>query len=240
MFDIGTVKAINRFPVKSFGGESLSRAELRWSGLDGDRQYAFYKAADGSRFPWLTGRALSDLVTYSARFAEPNNPRKSAVRVSAGGRDYDLRDEALRERLSAAAGEDIRLIQIGRGIFDTMPVSVMATATPPLVEAAAGVPIDPRRFRANIIIETPSGETARETQWVGGTLIFGEGPSAAKLLVSSPIDRCVMITIDPDTGARNPAILRTVVERFDNFIASRCSPAALGTIAVGDRVRLQR
>jgi hypothetical protein len=30
-----------------------------------------------------------------------------------------------------------------------------------------------------------------------------------------------------------------VVERFDNFIASRCSPAALGTIRVGDRVRLQ-
>jgi uncharacterized protein YcbX len=61
----------------------------------------------------------------------------------------------------------------------------------------------------------------------------------AKLLVSAPIDRCIMITIDPDTGQRNPAILRTVVERFDNFIASRCSPAALGTIRVGDRVRLQ-
>jgi len=238
--DIGTVKTINRFPVKSFGGESLQAAELKWSGLDGDRQYAFHKAADGSRFPWLTGRAVSQINTYVARFSEPSNPRKSEVRVKAGAEEYSLRDEALRRRLSEAAGEEVRLIQIGRGIFDTMPVSVMATATPKLVEAAAGVPIDPRRFRANLIIETPDGEPARETHWVGGTLVFGDAPDAPKLLVSAPIDRCVMITIDPDTGERNPAILRTVVETFDNFIASRCSPAALGRINVGDRVRLER
>lgn len=238
--DIGTVKQINRYPVKSFGGESLNQAELKWSGLDGDRQYAFYKEGDGSRFPWLTGRAVSALNTYTARFSEPENPRKSGVRVKAGGEEYDLRDETLRTKLSQALGEEIRLIQIGRGIFDTMPVSVMATATPPLVEAAAGVPIDPRRFRANLIIETPPGEAARETHWVGGTLVFGDGPEAARLLVSAPIDRCVMITIDPDTGERNPKILRTVVEQFDNFIASRCSPSRLGTIRVGDRVRLER
>jgi uncharacterized protein len=238
--EIGTVKQINRYPVKSFGGESLPAAELKWSGIDGDRQYAFYKEADGSRFPWLTGRAVSQLNTYTARFTEPDNPRKSEVRVKAGTEEYGLRDEALRTKLSKAVGEEVRLIQIGRGIFDTMPVSVMASATPPLVEAAAGVPIDPRRFRANLIIETPEGEAARETHWVGGTLVFGDGPEAARLLVSAPIDRCVMITIDPDTGERNPRILKTVVDRFDNFIASRCSPAALGTIKVGDRVRLER
>lgn len=240
LLDIGTVEAINRFPVKSFGGESLPSVELKWSGLDGDRQYAFYKAGDGSRFPWLTGRAVSPINTYGACFSEPDNPRKSTVRITAAGQDYDLRDETLRQRLSDAVGEEVRLIQIGRGIFDTMPISVMATATPKLVEKAAGVPIDPRRFRANLIIRTPDGEAARETRWVGGTLVFGDGPSPAKLLVSAPIDRCVMITIDPDTGERNPAILRTVVEKFDNFIASRCSPAALGRISIGDRVRLER
>lgn len=238
--DIGTVKQLNRFPVKSFAGESLKQAALKWSGIDGDRQYAFYKAGDGSRFPWLTGRAVSRINTYTARFTEPDNPRKSEVRVRLGRDEYGLRDESLRAKLSDALGEEVRLIQIGRGIFDTMPVSVMATATPLLVEAAAGVPIDPRRFRANIIIETAFGEAYRETHWVGGTLVFGEGPEAPRLLVSSPIDRCAMITIDPDTGERNPAILKTVVERFDNFIASRCSPAALGTIRVGDRVRLER
>ncbi len=238
--EIGTVKTINRFPVKSFGGEALQSAELKWSGLEGDRQYAFHKATDGSRFPWLTGRAVPKLNTYVARFTDRDNPRKSAVRISAAGRDYDLRDEVLRQRLSEAAGEEVRLIQIGRGIFDTMPVSVMATATPKLVEAATGVPIDPRRFRANIVIQTPEGEAARETHWVGGTLVFGNNPEPARLLVSAPIDRCAMITIDPDTGERNPAILRTVVEKFDNFIASRCSPAALGRINIGDRVRLER
>ncbi len=238
--DIGTVKAINRFPVKSFGGESLSSVALRWSGLDGDRQYAFYRAANGSRFPWLTGREHSPLVTFSARFENPKDPRKSPVRVTADGREHDLRDPALLTRLGEAAGEELRLIQIGRGIFDTMPVSVLATATPALIASQLGGSIDIRRFRANIVVQTSGDEAARETNWVGGTLIFGDGPEAAKLRVSAPIDRCVMISIDPDTGIRNPAILRHVVERFNNHIGSRCSPETPGTIAIGDRVRLER
>src|SRR5437660_1616921 len=127
MEQIGVVKAIYRYPVKSMGGESLPAATLRWPGIDGDRQYAFYRAANASRFPWFTGREQSELVTYSARYLEVDNPRRSAVRVSAADREWDVADPELCDHLARAAGEEIRLLQVGRGTFDSMPVSVLST-----------------------------------------------------------------------------------------------------------------
>lgn len=48
---VGHVRALNRFPVKSMAGERLDMAELDWQGIEGDRQYAFVRAANGTRFP---------------------------------------------------------------------------------------------------------------------------------------------------------------------------------------------
>jgi uncharacterized protein len=234
---IGRVAAIYRFPVKSMGGEQLRTATLRWQGIDGDRQYGFYRAANTSRFPWLTGREVAALVTYSARYLEPDNPRQSRVSIRAGGDDYDVGDAILRERLSAEAAEEIRLIQVGRGVFDAMPVSIITPPTLAQLEARCGRPIDVRRFRANIVIEPVDG-AARETDWIGRTLIFGEGPEATRLNANVAIDRCVMITIDPDTGERDPTILRRVVEDFNNEVGVRCTTDAPGPIAVGTNVYL--
>lgn len=238
MIELGTVKAICRYPVKSLQGESLATATLRWPGIDGDRQYAFLRAENRSRFPWLTGRELPELVTWSARYSDPDAPRTSPVRVVAGGCEHDVGDPELRERLSRAVGEEVRLLQVGRGTFDSMPVSVLSTATLPLIEARCGRSVDSRRFRANILIEPPDGQGPRETDWVGGTLVFGEGQQPAKLRMNLPIDRCVMITIDPETGERDPAVLRRVVQDFANEVGVRGATEATGRIAVGDRVRL--
>lgn len=237
---LGRVKAVYRYPVKSVGGETLTSATLRWPGIDGDRQYAFYRAGNASRFPWLTGREVSDLVTYSARYVQPENPRQSGVRVKTPDGEYEVGDAALREKLSRAAGEDIRLLQVGRGTFDFMPVSVISTATMGFLDAHFGTTVDIRRFRQNVLIETPDGQAYRETNWVGGTLIFGDGPKPARLRVNVPIDRCVMITIDPQTGARDPVLLRGVVEQFNNEIGVRCATEATGAISVGDTVRIVR
>lgn len=235
--EIGRVAAIHRFPVKSMGGEELKSANLRWQGIDGDRQYGFYRAANASRFPWLTGREWAEMIICSARYEKPDDPRHSPVTVTIGNDQYDVGDAGLRERLSRAAGEEIGVIQVGRGLFDAMPVSIITPATIAQVAQRCGRDIDLRRFRANIVIE-PSDGVARETDWIGKTLIFGDGPSAAKLCANVAIDRCVMITIDPDTAERNPAILRRVVEDFNNEVGVRCATGAPGTVAVGDAVYL--
>ncbi len=235
--EIGTVAALWRYPVKSMRGEALQSAELRWTGLNGDRQYAFYRAADRSRFPWLTGRTVPDLVNYVPRYDDPADPRKSALRVTApDGADFDVADETLRRRLSDIARDDIRLIQVGRGTFDSGSVSVIATATEAKLDHAFGAPLGTRRFRPNIVIRSDTAET----DWLGATLVFGDRPDSARLRLNRPIERCSFITIDPDTAAKEPRVLNMVVQYFKNEVGTYGATEAAGTILVGDRVRLIR
>jgi uncharacterized protein YcbX len=230
---IGHVAALARFPVKSMAGEPLDAAEIDWQGMEGDRQYAFVLANNATRFPWLTGRNVSEMVLHRARFADPANPRGAAVEVEApDGWRGGLRDPGLAERLAAAAREPVGLIQLGLGAYDAMPVSIASTAGHARVEAAHGSALDPRRFRINIIIESD----APESDWCGKRLAFGE--DGAELLVTSPIDRCAMITINPDTGVRDPSVLRTVAQAFGNQYGVYAAPARKGMVRLGDEVRI--
>src|ERR1700712_1478824 len=90
---LGTVLAIRRYPVKSMRAEPLEAAAFHWTGLHGDRPYAFCPAADTSDFPWLTGRVLPDLVLHSARYSNPADPGRARVRVVApDGTECDVAD----------------------------------------------------------------------------------------------------------------------------------------------------
>lgn len=239
MIEIGKVRAIYRYPVKSMRGESLPQAELRWTGINGDRQYAFVRTANGSRFPWLTAREVPELVLYRAQYADPDDPRRSALTIiTPDGNVHPVQAPELADRLSKAAGEEVRMIQIGRGVFDSMPVSVVSTATRGQVEDRHGRPVDIRRFRPNIEIEPTDRQT--ETSWLAGSLVFGSGPDPARLRINCPIERCAMIAVDPDTASRDPTLVKTVVQNFGNEIGVYAAIEARGTISVGDTVRLVR
>jgi uncharacterized protein len=233
---IGHVTALARFPVKSMAGEPLDVAEIDWQGVEGDRQYAFHQTANPTRFPWFTGRDHSEMVLHRARFADPANPRGAPVDVMApDGWRGPINDPALAERLTQASGKPVALIQLGIGAYDAMPVSIASTAGHALVEAAHGGVLDPRRFRINITIASD----APESEWCGARLAFG-AEDGAELLVAAPIARCAMITIDPDTGERDPSVLRTVAQRFDNHYGVYASTARKGLVRRGDPVRALR
>jgi len=230
---VGTVKAIYRYPVKSMAGESLRSATVGASGLAGDRRYVIHRLSDQVQFPVLTARELSALVTWRAHYRDASD-LQHPVRISSPEGDWDITDPALGEHLTRAAQEEVAMAGVDVGLFDTMPVSVLSTATVAMVEAKVGRPIDERRFRANIVVEsTASGESGRETNWLGGTLVFGQ---RTKVRAEMPIERCVMITIDPDSAQRDPAILRCVVQEFANHIGVCCATETEGSIAVGDPV----
>ena len=233
---VGHVAALNRFPVKSMAGEALETAEIDWQGIEGDRQYAFYFRESRSRFPWLTGRDLSELVLHSARFVDPDAPKTSRVAIAApdGWRGH-VDDPELLERLSAAAGAPIGLIQLAIGAYDSMPVSVVTTAAHRRVETAHGKALDMRRFRANVVIESDHSQT----EWAGKRIAFGEeGSGGPQLLMTDGIPRCAMITIDPTSGVREPGVLRTVAQQFGNAYGAYAAPARTGFVHVGDMVRL--
>jgi uncharacterized protein YcbX len=235
----GRVAEIWRYPVKSMRGEPLDRAQLRWTGIAGDRQFAFVRSRDQSRFPWLTGRTAPEMVLNQARTGPGADPRTATLTVTtADGESFDVWDPELAHRLSALAGEPVHPMRLGCGAFDQHPVSIVTAGTLNRLNACAGAALDPHRFRINIII-AESPDAPPETEWAGRTLGFGEGPAAPALRIDESADRCVMITIDPETGRRDPGVMRMVAQAFGNRVGLYCAPSALGIVKVGDPVWLQ-
>jgi uncharacterized protein len=232
---VGHVAALNRYPVKSMAGEQLGVAEVDWQGIEGDRQYAFVRKANGTRFPWLTARDVPAMVLHRATFADPGAPKTSAVLVETpDGAAVPLHDPMLHAHLEAAAGEAVGLLQVARGIYDAMPISIVTTASHARVETAHGGALDPRRFRANVVIESELAVN----EWQGLRLAFGNGDDGAVVQMADPIPRCVLITIDPDTAAKDVRVLRTVAQQFGNAYGVYASPARPGLIRAGDPVRV--
>jgi len=221
--------------------EPLETAELRWTGIHGDRQYAFCRAGNTSRFPWLTGRDVPELVRYVPRYDDPGDPRRSRLRVTTpDGKELDLTNPALAAELSAAAGEEVRMLQSGRGLFDSMPVSVISTATGRALDRSCGYEIGVRRFRQNIVLDLAAGLDTSETNWLDGTLLFGDGEAPPRIRINTRIERCVMITIDPESARKDASIMRRVAEQHENLVGVYCAVEAPGCISVGDTVLLDR
>lgn len=227
---VGHVAAITRFPVKSMAGEACAAAAIDWQGIEGDRQWAWLRAGDLTRFPWFTGRDRSALVRYVAAFDDPADVRRSAVGVVApdGGR-WRLADPAFRAHLEALAGRALTLVQLGRGAHDAMPLSIASTASFAALDAGHGRALDRRRFRTNIVVES----AVRERDWPGRRVRFGDG---AALLLADEAPRCAMVTIDPDTAERDPTVMRTVAGEFGGAFATYANVARPGAVVVGDPV----
>jgi uncharacterized protein YcbX len=232
---VGRVLELNRFPVKSMAADPVTSVEVDWQGIEGDRQYAFYRTGDPSSFPWLTAREWPEMVRFAPRFRDPAEPKMSPVDVRGpDGRWQPLHDPDLLARLAAGADCTLGLLQLGRGTHDAMPVSIATTATHEALDAAHGAPLDRRRFRTNIVIQSD----LPEKDWAGRRLGFGGWDDSAQLLVTDTIPRCAFITIDPDTGDRDPTVMRTVAQKFGNRIGIYATAARQGQVRLGDKVML--
>ena len=229
---VGRVAALWRYPVKSMAAEELDGAEVSWHGLAGDRRWAFIR--DGqvrSGFPWLTIRERPELAHYRPRFAEPDRPNASPTLVrTPGGGELDVADPAL----AAELGPGVHVIKQDRGVFDTMPLSLLTTQTLAAVGRLAGTDVAAERFRPNLLVDA-SGRAFSEDTWVGRVLRIG----GLRMRVDQRDKRCVMVTIDPVTLGRNPAILRAIARERGGWLGVYGSTVEPGRVAVGDPVELE-
>ncbi len=238
---VGTVAALYRFPVKSMRGELVPAAQLYWHGLAGDRRYAFMREGNTSRFPWLTGREVPDLLRYAPYFAAAAEPMNDPVRVrTPAGADLAIEDAALREELSARYGADVMLLQNSRGVPDSAAISLLGVATVRELGDRVGATLDPLRFRNNVLIATAGDQPFEEEAWLDGVVRFGVDTAGPRVHVNRKDPRCMMVNLDPDAATQNPAVLRTIVREREQCAGLYCSVEGIGTIGVGDPVYLLR
>jgi uncharacterized protein len=231
---LGRVVGLWRYPVKSMAGEPLPEIEVSWHGFAGDRRWAFIR--DGvtqSGFPWLTLRERGDMSHYLPSFVDPAKPDQSAVIVrTPAGVTYDVMDPALAAELYPRGA---RVIKQNRGIFDTFPLSLITTQTIAALGERVGARLDVQRFRPNILVEAANAAPFVEDSWVGCVLRVG----GMSLRVDKRDGRCAVITIDPLTTERNPAILRTVAHDRGGCLGVYGSTVQPGRLAVGDAVLIE-
>jgi uncharacterized protein YcbX len=226
--EVGRVKALWRYPVKSMAAEELPSVEVSWHGLAGDRRWAFVRGGlERSGFPWLTIRERPEMWSYLPSFADPARPDASATVVTTpAGDELDVTDPRLADEL----GHGAHVIKQNRGVFDTMPLSLITTQT----VAALRSGLDPKRFRPNLLVEATGGDPFSEDGWIGRELRIG----TMRMRVDQRDSRCVMVNVDPATAERDHSILRTIAEEREACLGVYGSTVEPGTVAVGDPVTL--
>lgn len=240
---VGRVADIARYPVKSMRGEHLSDVELGWHGVEGDRRIAIRRVQDTSGFPWLTASRLPSLVCFAPERAAHEadgapgiaSTLPTHVRTPEGAR-WPLYDPALAADLAARCGMPVELVHLRSGIFDDAAVSVITSATVRDACERGGVPSDARRFRPNLVLELDDPAPYAEDAWVGGMLTFGTGPQAASVLVTARDVRCVMVNLDPETGATSPAVLKELGRTRHAMAGVYATVARAGMLTVGQLV----
>jgi uncharacterized protein YcbX len=239
MIELGRVFEIVRYPIKSMGGIAMESAFLGWHGLEGDRRFAFRRVGIDGGLPWLTASRLPELVLYQPTGLDPNSsePLPTHVRTPAGS-SVELGGAELKAEIAERLGGDVDLMKLNHGIFDEGAVSVISLGTIAAIGGEAGLHLDRRRFRANIVVETERGEAFLEDGWVGRTLVFGDRNPEPAVSVTMRDERCVMINLDPETAEQDPRVMKTVVRLNDNNAGVYATVVRTGTIHIGDRVNL--
>jgi len=231
--EVGRVVSLWRYPVKSMAAEPLEEVEASWHGFAGDRRWAFIQ--DGmveNGFPWMTIRERAEMRDYRPSFADPAEPDASPVRVrTPAGQTFEVFDPAL----AAELGAGVRVIKQHRGVFDTLPLSLITTHTIASLGERVGATLEVQRFRPNLVVEASGGAPFLEDEWVGRVLRLG----GMRMRVDKRDTRCVIVNIDPETHERNAAVLRTIARDRQACLGVYGSTVEPGRVSVGDRVTIE-
>lgn len=233
------VSEIWRYPVKSVGGERVAMATVTELGILGDRGWGIF---DVDTSTVLTARRTPELLFASAALTGEGVamtlPDESVVASSDGDCNQALSTWLGRPVELRAAGDEGGTYEVpldfendenwvswqgpGGAWHDSNKSRIS------LVSRTTMRDWDPRRFRANVVLDGQG-----EDDLVGQAVTVG----STQLDVTKPIDRCVIVTRPQPGIDRDLDVLRTInAER-----AAALSVGALitteGTISEGDTVQ---
>src|SRR5260370_28656754 len=179
------------------GGGNVAQALGGFAGVMGDRAFAFVRTSGPKGLPWYTGREQEDLVLFRPHFREgggatlppdieeafkmapgvnPIFPTEGAFEIDVAtpdGRTLPLRSTELKAVIEQRAGYAVTLRFSERSLYDCRPVSLFGNASARGLGDELAMPIDRRRFRANLYADWAEDRPYRETELAGRTLQLG-------------------------------------------------------------------
>ena len=259
MSTIGKVDSLWRYPVKSMRGEELDEAFAGYPGIYGDRVFAFKSSASATGFPYFTARQQRTLLQYRPRFRYPDKAARpvnltDAEKMGAGplsadiselmvdvetpdGKKLAIDDPILMHILRSDVDpkHELTLMRSHRAMTDCRPMSIFSLQSARQLTEETGMSVDKRRFRANVYVELTSDQGFGENELVGRSLKIGP-KVVVTVLERDP--RCMMITLDPDTGEQAPAILKKVAQAHEGMVGVYGAVMVEGMLHKGDSVEV--
>ncbi|WP_206735269.1 MOSC domain-containing protein [Bosea sp. Tri-44] len=248
------VASLYRYPVKGLSPERLSQAELPTDGyFPGDRLFAIENGPSGfdpaepvhqPKIKYLMLMRNESLARLRTRYDDGSGDLVighdgAETRIATGAAAGQGRlgsffksfmpDELRGEPRLLAAPEGYRFTDSRSGF-----VSIINLASVADLEARLGVPVDPLRFRGNVMVEDLPAWT--ELDLVGRELT---APSGLRLQVIKRIERCAATNVDPVTGARDLQIPKALMQGYGHVDCGiYCRIIAGGALAEGERLTL--
>lgn len=247
-----TLTAIRRYPVKGMSGQDLTATDLTaGQAIPLDRRYgllhgpaALDTETEGWRLPsdFFTLDRTEKLAALQTEFDEETRAlliRRGGRQVSRGRLDQPMGRTLLEQFFAAYLAGIVpgmpRLIEAQHGAFgdsEESSVTLLNLASlRDLEERIAKQPVDPRRLRANLLLD--GVDPWAERGWIGRTLTVGP----ATLEVVEALDCTPGNDVNPDSGVADLS-LPTIMERGygHSQILLRARVTGGGRIAVGDPV----
>lgn len=257
-----TLSAIHRYPFKSAAAETLASAIVEPLGLAGDRRWMavdangrFITAREHGRM-WLINATLDGDVLQLATAGA------TAIRidpVELGERiDVTLWKDRLSVRtgahnadawMSAFLGQPVRVVHLDQqthravdpeyaqsgdevSLADGYPLLLISQASLDALNARLEHPVEMLRFRPSVIVTADHAHA--EDNW--RRVLIGQ----VEFDVAKSCSRCVLPTVDPRTGIRDPSgePMRTLTRYRRSstgvMFGQNLIPRGIGVIRVGD------
>ncbi len=256
---VGRIVGLWRYPVKSMGGEVLSRANVGETGIVGDRSFG---VMDADTHKLLSAKRVPQLLSASAACRDDGEASISLPATGSGHVESLASDDSdIDERLSQWLGRPVQLRRPVAGERATVECETDLDDPSVLVEfpTPAGLFFDSRsvlhlvteaslrsgqslhrtgqwttaRFRPNILVETVDGTQGWvEDAWVATELHLG----GVRTTVRKPCERCVITTRAQPGLDRDLDILKTLAAFHDSCLGIYLDVTGVGTVLVGDEV----
>jgi uncharacterized protein len=240
---LGTLRILRRYPFKSMAGEDLNDVFVTFSGLVGDRAYAFVDRNKHSNFPWMTARERHEMLLFRPRFLAPPDPANehpsksdfAAEITTPEGEKLFPDDPSFTAYFEKRWAHPLELRFSERAMQDACPVSLLGLATVKSLSEEVGMPLEHTRFRANFYIDWENEKPYYEDELTGATLRIGE-----KLIFTIVRNnlRCAIITLDPTTAQASPEVGKLVARNHGNCFGVYGSVLREGIVRQGDLVFL--
>lgn len=217
---MATISALYRYPLKGFAPQQLAEAELRpGETIAFDREWAIengpgrFDPTNPKTIPKISFLMLMRNERLAALDMEFDETTKTLTllrdgkQVARGALDSITGRQLIEQFIAGYMADDLRgapriLHAPGHSFSDVAAkcVHIVNLASVRELERAAGRPVDPLRFRANVYID--AAEPWIELGWLDRQISLGE----ATLEVIDRTGRCDATNVDPATGNRDMAI----------------------------------